>query len=272
MTPPTTTYIDSYDLKAIGFVLEEPGEVLSSAEFADLTIAIPTSDGLALTSAERTMGTRRFTLAGWLRAADATTLRTNKHLLAYRTGGGDHVIRLVDDATRRITARRRRFHFSYAGVPRLGGVVARVEMDWEAVEQPCWEDESQTTVNLSTSAAACALGTWKSWPVITVNAASGTVTNPEIILLDSNDAERARLSLVLTLTLGQSVAVDMRARTITHSADGEDAAYRESGSFWPLDPYPGTNDYPTSAWPKVDLAADSGTPTGTAVYRRAWQV
>jgi phage-related protein len=255
---PTIVTIDAYDLAGVGFICEASPGLRSVVEHTYQTVRVADLPGAALLDTTPAVAVREFTITGILTATTAAAMRTNKRLLEYRAGGTTaRVITVVDDTSRRITARLRSMDFAYAG-KELDATEARVTMQWQALT-PYWEDGSTTTVNLTTSNADCALGTVAVYPIVTINAA----TTPTLTYKNSAGSTVYSMTLT-TIAGGQSVIIDMLTRTITHSVSGVTPSLRTAGRFFALDPYDG--DYPTSAWPKLVLSSG----TGTAVYRKAY--
>lgn len=252
---PTTLTVAGYDTRALGLVLDRVPGVRDVVSLDVPAVAVAGIDGMAATDTTARAGERRFSLAGTLIASSTANLQANYRALHYRAAGAARVLTLVDDTTRDITAWLTGISFEYLG-PQLGGEQARVEMSWRALD-PYWESTSDTTVNLTNVAAACALGTVASWPIITVDQ-SCTITY-------KNSGGTTLYTIVITgVTGAQTAAIDMRTRTITHSVSGVTPSLRTSGRFFPLSPYDG--DYTASSWPTLTLS----TGTGTAVYPKRW--
>lgn len=256
---PTTLSVDGFDLSALGYVTTDVPGIRDVVDLEDASLALPTLAGTSLTDAAAAVADRQFSIVGQLTAATPSALRSAYRSLAYKCGGGDRLLVLVDDTAKRITARLRRIAFTYQGVE-LDGRHARVELGWRA-RNPYWEDVSTTTVGLTATPAACALGNADCFPVITV---TGPATTPIIRYKNSAAATVASLSLATIASL-DTVAVDMRTRRITHSVSGVTPALRLAGRFFALNPYDG--DFYSSTWPTLEVSSG----TASAVYRKAWQ-
>lgn len=268
---PITTYLDDYDLSQIGFALSPPEQgiplIRDVVERRYGTAAIAARDGLTLTDLSSVRAERTFVTAGTLVADTGAALLANFRALSYRAGGDREIrIRFVDDASREILAINRRIGFTYLG-HRVPGVAARVELEWQALD-PAWRDTSDTSVVLSGVAAACALGTAKSWPVITLDGAVTPVVDPVIEYRTNAGVLLTSLTLTISLGAGDTVVVDMDARTITDPSSAIDPSLRTAGSYFALDPY--DDDWLTDVYPTLKLSSTSGTPTGSAVYRKRW--
>lgn len=252
---PTTLTIDSYDTRALGFIVEAWPNARDVVTQDVPAVAAAGIDGLTATDLRARAGERRFTTRGTLMASSLATLQANYRALQFKAFGGPRVLTLVDDTTKRITAWGAGLTFEYLG-PDAGTEVASVELQWRALD-PWWESTSTTTVALTNVAAACALGTTEAWPVITFDQ-NATLTY-------KNAGGSTLYTLQITgISGGQTVTVDMRTRTVTHSSSGVTPSLRAGGRFFPLSPYDG--DYPTASWPTLQLS----TGTGTAVYRKRW--
>lgn len=252
---PTTLTVDSYDTRALGLVIDR-APLIRDVTGLDLpTTAVADLDGLVATETATRAAERRFTLGGTLMASSLATLQANYRALQYRVAGGPRTLVLVDDSTRRISAWLSGLTFAYLGRD-LGSEFASVELAWRALT-PFWESTSATTVALTTTPAACALGTVPSWPVITVD--------QNCVVTYKDDAAATVASITITGISGsQTVSIDMETRAVTHSVSGITPALRTAGRFFALSPYDG--DYPTSAWPTLQVS----TGTGSVTYRKRW--
>lgn len=268
---PTTTYVDDYNLAGVGFALAPPEQGIPTIrdvvthDYA--TARIAARDGVTLLDSAASAGERRFVLAGIMVAETGSALLTNYRALSYRVGG-DRLrrIRLVDDSSREILALRTGISFTYLG-HRVPGVSGRIEIEFLAPDPP-WRETTDTTVALSGVGAACALGTEKSYGVITLNGASTPVVNPVIEYRKNAGTLITSLALTISLTAGQTVIVDMDARSITDPSSAIDPSLRTAGNYFALDPY--DDDLSSGVYPKLQLSSTSGVPTGSVTYRKRW--
>jgi len=133
---------------------------------------------------------------------------------------------------------------------------------------PYWQSTSDTTVNFTTSAAACAVGTAPSWPVLITNttaAAADTVIGKDYlgntlwtaVLASRGTGERYRI------TTQPSV---MTLEFYNGSAWVAGDSKLSSGVFPQVLPSSGVG-YQTSAWPTLQ----SSTGSWTATYRKQWR-
>jgi hypothetical protein len=126
---------------------------------------------------------------------------------------------------------------------------------------------------LSTARASLPVGTWTSAPTVTLNGASPSVVNPIIIVRNASGTETHRLTLTGTLATNDVLVINCAAQSIqryvtgvlqTGTASGN--AWLTSGVFPILDP----SDAIDGTGITMELTATSGTPTGLALYKRAW--
>ncbi|MHB1065472.1 MAG: hypothetical protein ACYC1Z_13460 [Georgenia sp.] len=115
-----------------------------------------------------------------------------------------------------------------------------------------------TTVTLSTTPAACALGTWDSAPVITVTGAS-TVT---ITYADHEGTTQASMTFA---GVTSPLVVSLATYTATHAGGLNAMDLLTSGDFFLLRAI--DSDADTDAWPTLTLSAG----TGTATYLKRWR-
>lgn len=133
---------------------------------------------------------------------------------------------------------------------------------------PYWQSTSDTTVNFTTSAAACAQGTAPSYPVLTTNttaAAADTLIGKDYlgntlwtaVLAARSTGERYRITTapgVMTLEFYNGSAWVAGDSKLT------------SGVFPQVLPSSGVG-YQTSAWPTLQ----SSTGSWSAVYKKQWR-
>lgn len=253
---PATVSVDGTALSSLGLVVETLTNVRATVPREDSTVTVAGLAGATLTETLPQVGVRDFTIAGTILGGSASACLSAYNSLCALCAGGSKVLVLQDDTTRRITARLRGQSFTCVEVA-LGAASAKVELQWRAID-PYWEDVTATTVSLTTSPAACAMGSAETWPTIVINQ-SCTITY-------KTSAGTTVYTLVVTGVSGaQTASIDMRARTITHSVSGITPSLRTSGRYFRLSPREGV--YASSSWPTLTLS----TGTGTATYRKAWE-
>lgn len=125
---------------------------------------------------------------------------------------------------------------------------------------------------LSTARTSCPVGTATSAPFVYVY---GACTNPVVILRGASGAEVGRLTFTVTLGATESLAIDASTQRIDRTTAGviqtgasSGLAVFTSGVFPILSPEDATPD--GTAWPTLELAASSGTPTGLVLYQRRY--
>lgn len=133
---------------------------------------------------------------------------------------------------------------------------------------PCAKATSTTTVNFTSTAQACALGTAISRPVITI---TGPATNPLLTLADASGATRETLGFTLTLGGSDALVIDTERKTarktissVTSNAIG-DITTNTALTFLALDPRDG--DQLAGTWPSLKVSSG----TGAAVYRKRYR-
>ena len=138
---------------------------------------------------------------------------------------------------------------------------------------PVWSDLEPLAYALTSSRTACPLGTAPVAPVVTLY--GGVVVNPVVIVRAASGEETGRLTLTGSLGTTDAVVIDAGVQTITRYVAGvlqtgtaAGLTWLTSGTFPLLDPTDA--DAGQSAWPTVELAASTGTPTGLLTYCRRW--
>ncbi len=121
-----------------------------------------------------------------------------------------------------------------------------------------------TVVALTTSPAACPLGTAPVAPVIRI---FGAATNPVLTYRTAGGVSRQTMGFTITLASTDYLEIDCEAKTVLKSVSGTVTNAIDtltSGDFPTLDPHDG--DYLLSSWPTLEVSAGAGE----AAYRQAW--
>lgn len=133
---------------------------------------------------------------------------------------------------------------------------------------PCALATSQTTVNFTATAQACALGSAISRPLLTI---TGPATNPLLTLADASGATRETLGFTLSLGSGDTLVIDTQRKTarktissVAANAMG-DITTNTARTFLALDPRDG--DQLAGTWPSLKVSSG----TGAAVYRKRYR-
>lgn len=151
-------------------------------------------------------------------------------------------------------------------VPAFITTAARVTITLVA-HDPCAHASSQTTVNFTTTAQACALGSAISRAVITI---TGPATNPLLTLADASGATLETLGFTLSLGASDTLVIDTQRKTarktissVTSNAIG-DITTNTAVTFLALDPRDGSQ--LAGTWPSLKVSSGSGS----AVYRKRY--
>lgn len=131
-----------------------------------------------------------------------------------------------------------------------------------------------TPLALSTTRVACPVGTLPSLCRVWLYGDSTPVVNPSVIVRSHTGDVVSTLALTASLGTGTALDIGRTPERIESYASGvlqtgasAGLTLYTSGAFPVLSP---DDANPTaSAWPTMELAADSGTPTGLLLYRKA---
>lgn len=269
--PATTLLVNSYDLKALGFVVTTvdhwatPEKVYTSSE-------VPNRAGeVLLASTPKVLG-RTITVTGALVATSTTALRTALDALKYRLDAGLLDLRLVDDTTRR--------HMGYCThltteQPEAGQFRQRnllVTLTFKVLD-PYRRDVTLSSVTF-TAATAMPLGTAPVRPqLIRLSATVNTVTSPIVTLKNSSGTIVGTMDFTgASILSGDKIEINCENRTIVKTVSGvasDASSLLASGDFLTLDPQDG--DFTTSAWPSLTKASGGlGTLTALCEFYRRW--
>lgn len=252
-------YIDDTDLTTVGLHVQEARGWTDRASTTLPTAAVIDAHELLVTGRYQVQP-RRVTLDCVMRGSSVATLRTNLDTLRYYLRPGARLVRLVDqndrEATGYVEALTER-------IPAPAQFVSRTKSLSIVVLCPD-PRRYQLSANSEgfTTATAMPLGTAPVWPSITI---AGAATNPTITYKHNDTTTLATLGLTVSIGAGDSLVIDMAAKTIIENPGAINRMDNlSSGDFFALDPNDG--DYTASQWPTLEVSSGSGT----ANYNRAW--
>lgn len=210
---------------------------------------------------------RKLTMNGSVKGTSVADVRAKLDALiaALHAPGGMTLI-FADRPTRRYTA----LLDSFSVAPGEASMLASAFLVTIAVTclDPFGYDTTNTTVVLSGVAAACALGTGPSRPVVTITA-TAAATNVTLTLKDSSGATITTMVVTIALANTDVLVIDCAQMIITKNGATAIASL-SSGDFPVLDAIKNGN-FSASAWPTLTLTLASGTATMSAVYKKAWR-
>lgn len=253
----------------LGAHITDLGDYLNGMMSVQGEVEIPGVPGATAAGPYRT-AVREFSVAGYLDGVSQAAVRANlaklKALVSEETSVviGDADAYTIQAVCTNVPA------LNYPVGSRansLNEFQAAFQLDFRA-RSPFWSSTTDTTVNFTTSAAACAVGTAPSYPVLTTNttaAAADTLIGKDYlgntlwtaVLAARSTGERYRITTtpgVMTLEFYNGSAWVSGESKLT------------SGVFPQSLPSSGVG-YQTSAWPTLQ----SSTGSWTATYRRLWR-
>lgn len=267
-------YLNETPLDSIGGYVEELTEAFSAPRRSYATVTIPGRQGVVVTGDPETQA-RSLVISGsivpaaWTIAALRTATDQLK-ALAYRA-----LIKVILDddvnAPRQIDAVCEAVDITPIVHP-LVTLAARFRISARALD-PTWADVTGQLIAFGTTASPVPLGTAPSGGIVRITPFGGTnVVDPELIYRNAAGVEVARLVFSGTLTAGtEYLEIDLDRSTVQEVSSGVASnaiSWLVSGDFFSLDPMDG--DPLNGSHPQLQLAADSGTPTGTIAYPKRW--
>jgi phage-related protein len=269
--PATTLLVNTYDLKALGFVVTTVDH-WSTPEKLYQTAEVPGRAGaVLLAAAPRVLG-RTLTITGALMATTPALLATALDALKWRLDDGLLDLRLVDDVTRRSMGYLTRLVIEQADGRQFRRRHLLITMTFQVLD-PYRQDVTASSVTFVTN-TAMPLGTAPVRPaLIRLSATVGTVTNPIVTYKNSAGTVLGTMDFTgASILNGDKIEIDCEGRRIlkTVSVVQTDASnLLAAGDFLTLDPQDG--DFTTSAWPTLTKASGgAGTLTALCQYAKHW--
>lgn len=247
--------VNGVDLTTFGYVVRSVEGLTGGVARTYATDDAPHAVGQTLLDDTPRIGARTVTIRGTLRATTpAALVVAYRRLLAHlSTEPIDVTWSLESDRF----ARGRLVSDSVPVLPRQG-LQKSMHVDFVVeCHSPYLAASAETEVALSTSAAACALGTWDSAPTIAITGASD-------VTLTYADHDGATQGSMAFEGVTGTLTVDMATWTATDD-DGNAMSKLASGDFFLLEA--AHADLDAEDWPTLVLSAG----TGTATYRKRWR-
>ncbi len=214
-------------------------------------VVIPGQDGTMETTVEPLLAPRDYIVKGSLDASSASNFESAFDTLKLALFNSSLALIGGNQSTRQRTGRFASMTSSLRALMSGGQVDIKVHC-----RNPLAYETSATTATGSVSTdIACALGTYKSRPTITLTGA----TNPSLTYKNSAGSSVATLSI----TGSGTIVIDCSARTVTIGGVRTDSALT-GGDFFALNPQDGV--YATSTWPTVRSSSGSVSIS----YYKAW--
>ncbi len=228
--------INSVDVASYGYTIWDLPDNWDAPSQSYDEVTIPGQDGNIETTVEPVLAPRDFTITGSLAGASASAFESAFDTLKLALYGSTLTLIGGNQSTRQRTGRFSSMTSSLYALMAAGRVDIKVHC-----RNPLAYDTSTTTATGSVNTdIACALGTYKSRPVITLTGA----TNPSLTYKNSGGSSVATLSITGTGT----IVIDCSLRTVTIGGVRTDSALT-GGDFFALNPQDGV--YATSTWPTV---------------------
>lgn len=253
--------VDGFDLSTIGLVVRRGSQgIRGSAPVSYPTRRVPGRPDAIRTATRPNYESRRLTVPASVVGATMTEMHDRLHELKLRLAPGpERTVRFVDDESVEFRARV----LQVDGQPTEPDQIqprTDVAITFEADDPRIYEVAEQS-IAISGTAAAVPLGTAPVSPVIRLD---GSFTDPVLTYRDSAGTVVETLGLSLSKAAGEWVEIDMASKTIVDDLGNSQIASLASGTFFDLDPADG--DYPTSAWPTVEVSSGTGTVTYNKAY------
>lgn len=259
----TALLINNVDATTFGFVLTEAPSWIDLPPRTTPSQPVLGKQGSVVTAAP-IEAPRRLVLRGIVTSSSVAQTRTNIDNLKIALLAPLVQLTFQDSSTRYITVGLDNFAVQWSG-PAMIDRRLRVEIQMTAYD-PYFYDTSVTSIALDRAINPwMTIGTGIIRPVLTI---SGASTNPVFILNNHSSVQVASLGLTITNVGGDSLVVDMDARTVKKNGVSVLSAI-SSGDFFAIDPSDSTN-FPQGATPAF-ITTNVGGGTGTTAYRRTWR-
>ncbi len=243
--------VNGVDVASYGFVVSDmPDQWDAPAQTFD-EVAIPGTDGNTETTLDPILAPRDFVIPGTLIAASASAFEDAMDTLKLALYGSTLTMIGGNRSTRQRTGR---FASMTSSLYSLMDEAA-VQLTVHCANPLAYETSNTTVSGSATTDLACALGTYKSRPVITLT----TATNPVLLYKNSGGTTKG----TLTITGSGTIVVDCAAQTVTIGGVRSDSALR-AGDFFAFDPRDGV--YGSATWPTIRTSSGSLS----AVYAKAY--
>lgn len=256
--------INGVDMATLGFRLARATGWKDAPGRTRATAVRPTRAG-ALAASSDAESPRTITLDGTIIGADADAARTaidQVRATILRTQPAELI--LPDNPTRYLSAWLDGHTVDAGQGPSMIQRMLSTRISLTALDPYAYDLVAQT-ITLGAGVNRAPLGTAPSFPVITI---SGAATNPILTLKRWDGATLATLGLTLTTIGGDTLVVDMGAKTILKNGASVLASL-SSGDFFALHPSTAQQNFGALAAEQPYVTTSSGA--GTTVYRRAWR-
>jgi len=252
--PARTLVVDGYDLSLIGFIGESFPSAFDTGVRNYKEQQAHGRIGRVIVTAEPDVNVKNFIVSGHLLGDTRALADAQLHELKYRLYKDTVNIRFANDETIEHRARCTVVQAT-ALTPQITQRAYNVSLRF-LLTDPRTYAIADSVVGFTT-ATAMPMGTARTEPVIRLTGG----TDPVLIYKDSSAVEVARMELTWS---GTWIDIDMDRKTIIDNAAANQIAALTTGEFFALDPYDG--DYPTLAWPTLEVSSS----TGQATYRKAY--
>ncbi len=243
--------VNTVDVASYGYVVGDLPDNWDAPTQSYDEVAIPGQDGVVETTVEPVLPPRDFKVKGYLITANASAFESAYDTLKLALFSPTLSLIAGNQPTRYRTGRLSAMTSSLEALMNSG----RVDFTVHCRNPIAYETSATNPTGSVNTDIACALGTYKSRPVITLSGA----TNPSITYKNYAGSSVATLSVTGTGT----IVIDCSARTVTIGGVRTDSALT-GGDFFALNPQDGT--YGLSQFPTVRSSSGSVSIS----YTKAW--
>jgi phage-related protein len=250
--------INGVDAETLGFTLAESPGWLDAPPREFPTAPVSGRPG-ATALANPTEGVRQVTLTGTVRASTVASGRSKVDALKLALLANPLALTFADNSTRRVYARLK--SFATQMVQGAQGPFAQENLAVTAVLtalDPLSYDIAQSTIAIGTRLP---LGTGPIRPIVTI---SGASVNPIISLFNTAGVVVASITITITTILGDTLVVDMDAKTVKKNGVSSIASVT-AGDFFSIEPADQVNFGGAGPW----VGTTSGA--GDVRYYKSWR-
>jgi hypothetical protein len=259
-------YINDFNLRNLGFVLETPEGWRSGFTVPDRRTGLPGRVGTVRLAREDETQPRRLILVGHQLADDLTQLNSRLNELKGRLYEGDLEIRMGDALDWVFIGRTDSFEPTPIP-PALMQAAHRLRISI-LCSDPLIYARYPTVVSFGGAAAECPLATGVSVPRIRIGTApGGALTNPTITYRDHRGVAVTTMTLTATLGASQWLEIDNDLSKITDQAGANRISALTGGDFIALDPHHAAGE--AGPYPTLEVSVATGAVDfATAEYRK----
>lgn len=270
-----SVWINDDDLSALGWRIAASSGLDDLPALSLPTLPLPIRGVSLAASTYRQAAPRDFSLVFSIRTTALATLETALNVLKEKLLSGTTVdVRHALRTGQKLVARCTGGALGYGIGPQYVAPYSySVELRFTA-DDPFWQDTTPQSIAVTTSATLLPMGTAPTRAKVTLSASGGSVVNPKFRYLTNGSTQLWETGFTHTILTGDAVELDAETGQVRKRVSGvwSDAENLLTAGFTLPVFHPKDGTYSTAAWPRGQIAADSGSGflSCTAAYPRRW--